>query len=144
MYGMLNQHENVLKNDFLEVHIKIFKLNQRQAKTITKFDSLFVMSRILKTTEATHVNWIHLDKNGVVGNHQATMSQLLFIVEGEGWVKGDTDEYMKIYRGDIVFWEKDEWHETKTEHGVTAIIIESAELSRSEDLTRSGCNIITK
>ena len=81
---------------------------------------------------------LNQNENGVMGDYQAAIPQLFFIV------KGDTDEYMKIYRGDIVFWEKDEWHETKTEHGVTEIMIESAELSRSDDLTRSGCNIITK
>jgi hypothetical protein len=28
-----------------------------------------------------------------------------------------------------VFWEKDEWHETKSDNGLTAIVIESKELN---------------
>lgn len=46
----------------------------------------------------------------------------------EGFVRNEKDEYFKVVSGDAVFWEKDEWHETKTGIGLTAIVIESEEL----------------
>lgn len=61
---------------------------------------------------------------GVIGYHQAVAPQLLLI-----------DEYFKVQTGDAVFWTKDEWHETKTDGGLTAIVIESEELDPSIYMT---------
>ena len=62
-----------------------------------------------------------------MGYHQAVVLQLL--LNGEGNVRNEVDEYFKVESGDAVFWEKDEWHETKTHVGLTAIVIESEELN---------------
>lgn len=53
------------------------------------------------------------------------MSQLLLIVDGEGYVCGANKEKVKIGAGQAVFWEKGEFHETSTEKGLMAIVIES-------------------
>lgn len=89
------------------------------------------MSRIIQTNKAVSIGCMHLDKNGIVGLHQAVVSQLLLILNGEGYVRNHNEEYFKVQSGDAVFWEKDEWHETKTDLGLTAIVIESEELSPS-------------
>ncbi|WP_176483714.1 hypothetical protein [Bacillus sp. FJAT-45066] len=47
------------------------------------------------------------------------------------FLNSDKEEYIKVQTGDAVFWEKDEWHETKTETGLIAIVIESEEISPS-------------
>lgn len=67
----------------------------------------------------------------MVGYHQAVVPQLLLIVEGEGFVRGETDDYINVQRGEAVFWNQGEWHETKTDTGLTAIVIESEELDTS-------------
>ncbi|MNR37887.1 Cupin domain protein [compost metagenome] len=74
---------------------------------------------------------MHLDKNGIIGYHQAVSPQILLIIAGEGEVRGEEHEYCKVQAGDAVFWQKDEWHETKTASGLTAIVIESEELNPS-------------
>ena len=61
--------------------------------------------------------------------HQAVGPQLLLILNGEGYVRNEKEEYFKVEAGDAVFWENDEWHETKTDVGLTAIVIESEELN---------------
>lgn len=61
--------------------------------------------------------------------HQAVVPQLLLILNGEGYVRNKKDEHFKVESGDAVFWGKDEWHETKTDVGLTAIVIESEELT---------------
>jgi len=71
---------------------------------------------------------MHLGENGIVGYHQAVSPQLLLIVSGEGLVRGEQEEYFNVETGDAVFWNKGEWHETKTGKGLMAIIIESQEL----------------
>lgn len=109
--------------------MKIYQFKKETGKRITKFNSDFVMSRITQTEKAAYIGCMHLGKNGLVGYHQAVVPQLLLVVSGEGWVKGETDEYVKVQSGEAVFWDKDEWHETKTDKGLTAIVIESVELT---------------
>lgn len=109
--------------------MKIYQVKKEAGKKISKFDSDFVMSRIAKTEKAAHIGCVHLDENGLIGYHQAVVPQLLLIVNGEGWVRGEQNEYLPVHSGEAVFWDKGEWHETKTDTGLTAIVIESEELN---------------
>ncbi|WP_017691794.1 hypothetical protein [Paenibacillus sp. PAMC 26794] len=111
--------------------MRIFQFKQESGKKITKFESNFVMSRITQTHKEAHIGCMHLAEGGVVGYHQAVVPQLLLIVSGEGWVRGEANEYIKVHCGEAVLWDKDEWHETKTEAGLMAIVIESEELDTS-------------
>ncbi|MFG6496124.1 cupin [Fictibacillus sp. UD] len=109
--------------------MKIYHFQKETGKKITKFNSDFIMSHITQTQKTAHIGCMYLEENGVIGFHQAVVPQLLLIVSGEGWVRGETNEYIKVHSGEAVFWEKDEWHETKTDTGLTAIVIESEELT---------------
>lgn len=108
--------------------MELFKFDKSNGKQISKFNSDFIMSRITQTTKAAHIGCIHLEENGIVGYHQAVSPQLLLIVSGEGLVRGEKEEYVEVEAGDAVFWNKDEWHETKTNTGLMAFVIESEEL----------------
>ncbi|KHF39350.1 cupin [Halalkalibacter okhensis] len=109
--------------------MEIYQFNKETGKKISKFNSNFIMSRIIQTENPTHIGCMYLEENGIIGYHQAVVPQLLFILNGEGFVCGDKKEYVKVQFGDAVFWKKDEWHETKTDTGLTAIVIESEELN---------------
>lgn len=111
--------------------MRIFQFKQESGKKITKFESNFLMSRITQTHKEAHIGCMHLAESGVVGYHQTVVPQLLLIVSGEGWVRGEANEYIKVHCGEAVLWDKDEWHETKTEAGLMAIVIESEELDTS-------------
>ncbi|KOP28992.1 cupin [Exiguobacterium sp. BMC-KP] len=111
--------------------MQIYQFKKEVGKKITKFDSNFVMSRIMQTEKVTHIGCIHLEKDGAIGYHQAVVPQLLLIVEGKGVVRGDADEFISVQSGEAVFWNQGEWHETKTDTGLTAIVIESEELDTS-------------
>jgi quercetin dioxygenase-like cupin family protein len=111
--------------------LEFYNFKKENGIEITKFDSDFVMSRIVRTTNATHIGFMYLEQNGLIGYHQATMPQLLLIMSGEGFVRGEAEEYYNVQPGDAIFWEKDEWHETKTDSGITAVVIESEELNPS-------------
>jgi mannose-6-phosphate isomerase-like protein (cupin superfamily) len=115
--------------------MELYRFDKEMGKAISKFDSDFMMSRIIQTEMATHIGCMYLEVDGVIGYHQAVTPQILLIVAGEGEVRGEKDEYFKVQAGDAVFWEKDEWHETRTKKGLTAIVIENEELSPSLYMT---------
>lgn len=107
--------------------MEFYKFNKESGKEISKFNSYFFMSCIIQTNKPTNIGCMHLEENGIVGYHQAIVPQLL--LNGEGYVRNENDKYYKVESGDAVFWGKDEWHETKTHVGLTAIVIESEELT---------------
>ncbi|MGM0837260.1 MAG: cupin [Bacillota bacterium] len=109
--------------------MKIYQFTKESGKKITKFHSDFVMSRIIQTEKPAHIGCMFLEENGIIGYHQAVVPQLLLIMSGEGFVCSEDKKYMKVQAGDAVFWDKDEWHETKTDRGLTAIVIEGEELN---------------
>ena len=101
-----------------------YKFDKENGKKITKFNSNFILSRIIQTNKVTNIGCMHLDRNGIVGYHQTVGDQLLLILNGEGYVRNEEEKYFKVEAGDAVFWKKDEWHETKTDIGLTAIVME--------------------
>lgn len=111
--------------------MEFYKFSKDSGKIISKFNSNFIMSRVIQTDKPANIGCMHLDANGIVGYHQAVEPQLLVIITGEGYVRNDKQEYFKVKSGDAVFWEKDEWHETISDKGLTAIVIESVELNPS-------------
>jgi quercetin dioxygenase-like cupin family protein len=65
-----------------------------------------------------------LAPGGRIGRHPASVPQLLAVVEGSGWVCGADGEAQAIGAGEAVWWESGEDHETGTDDGLTAIVIE--------------------
>lgn len=108
--------------------MKIIRLDEIEGGNITKYDSIMVMRKILMTSQPSHVGVIDLRENGLVGYHEATVPQMLIILEGEGWVRTGEEAKVEVTAGDIVLWEKGEGHETTTDKGMKAIVIESEAL----------------
>lgn len=73
-----------------------------------------------------------LGPGGRIGRHPATVPQLLAVVDGEGWVSGADGEPRPVTAGEGAFWEAGEEHETWTDDGLTAIVIESTGLKPYE------------
>ncbi|WP_175639134.1 cupin [Metabacillus schmidteae] len=108
--------------------MEIYSFRKDVGKRINHFSSDFIMSRVINTHMPAHVGCMYLEENGVIGFHQAVVPQLLIIVNGKGYVRSENKNYFEVQEGEAVFWTKGEWHETKTETGLTAIVIESEEL----------------
>ncbi|PEM37952.1 cupin [Bacillus toyonensis] len=111
--------------------MKIFDFSEKAGKRISVFQSNFIMSKIVNHQGNVHIGAMHLQENGIIGYHEAVVSQLLLIMDGEGYVCGADKEKVKIRAGQAVFWEKGEFHETSTEHGLLAIIMEAENLEQS-------------
>ncbi|MFS0749767.1 cupin [Oceanobacillus sp. 1P07AA] len=116
--------------------MKIYCFNKQYGQHITHFDSNFIMTRILQTNYETRIGCMHLENNGIIGYHQASVDQLLLIVNGDGWIRTSDTDQTAIHSGQAVFWKKGEWHETKTSTGLTAIVIESSPLNPDLFLTQ--------
>ena len=50
------------------------------------------------------------------------------MVEGEGWVRGPDGERVPVTAGKAVYWEAGEEHESGSDSGMTAIVVEAERL----------------
>lgn len=105
--------------------MKRFRFDQQAGRTIDRFNSVqATISRVVRTPEAVTIGCIHLEAGGVVGYHPAVCPQLFLVVNGEGWVRAEGTERIPIQTGQAAFWITGENHESGTETGMTAIVIE--------------------
>lgn len=105
--------------------MKIFCFAETAGLEIDNYGSKNVIfTRITRLTDKVDINCMHIKPKGLVGYHQATIPQLFLVVHGEGWVRGTTSERVKIRRGQAAYWEAGEWHESGTDTGMMAILVE--------------------
>lgn len=108
--------------------MEVYSFKKEAGRRITQFDSNFVMARIAKTHSEAHMGLMFLESGETVGFHQATVSQLFLVIEGECRVRAGEEPPMTLKTGEAVVWNAGEWHGTTTDNGVTALVIESEEL----------------
>ncbi|WCF05885.1 cupin domain-containing protein [Paenibacillus thiaminolyticus] len=109
--------------------MKIYNFGKDMGQEIKAFDSKnLIMTGMIDATDKIRMGCMHVDAGGIVGFHQASVSQLFAVVAGEGVVKGKEDKEYSIKAGYAAYWEAGEWHETRTEAGLTAIVIEGVAL----------------
>lgn len=103
--------------------VRLFGFGSAEGRHVTQHASDFTMSR-LAHTRGLHVGCMRLGPGGVVGYHQAATHQILAVVEGAGWTRGEAPERTPIAAGTAVYWQPGEWHETGTDTGLVAIVVE--------------------
>jgi quercetin dioxygenase-like cupin family protein len=65
-----------------------------------------------------------IQAGGGIGRHPATVPQILAVLEGSGEVAGADGNAEPIGTGEAVYWATGEEHETHTDSGLTALILE--------------------
>lgn len=70
-----------------------------------------------------------LAPGGRIARHPATMPQILAVLEGAGHVSSGDGAFEPIAAGQAVFWAEGEEHETVTDGGLTALVLEAEGLS---------------
>lgn len=65
-----------------------------------------------------------LAAGGRIVRHPATTPQILAVLEGDGRVSGADGELEPIAAGEAVFWTAGEEHETLSDAGLTALVLE--------------------
>lgn len=113
--------------------MKKFCFDSDVGKEIEQFGSVkAIISEILHLEEEAEISSVYIRPNGKIGRHQAVTPQLFLLVQGEGWVRGAAGKKLSVREGQAIFWEQDEWHESGTETGMTAVIIEAVKIDPAE------------
>jgi quercetin dioxygenase-like cupin family protein len=85
-------------------------------------------ARVRRLAGQAHAVVIELGPGGVVGRHPAASAQLFVVVTGSGWASGADGERVSIEAGEAVAWEPGEEHESGSDGGMTALVVESDSL----------------
>ena len=104
-----------------------FSLEDHPDEVIRGRSENATISHLARTGGPTHVGVFHVGPGGVIGRHPAGMPQAFLVVAGEGWVSGEDRERVRLSAGQGVFWTKGEDHESGSEGGMTAVVIEADE-----------------
>jgi hypothetical protein len=122
--------------------MRLYSFGAANGHSITHFGSehLTITGIVHVTSGDVHIGCMHLGPGGRVGAHQADTPQLFLVVRGEGWVRGPEPERTAIVVDQAAFWEADEEHESGTETGMVALVIEgdTLDLDRLLRLLRPG------
>lgn len=108
--------------------MKIYRLKSEDSRSITAYGSEGAeITPILRSTTACHVAQLKLSAGGSVGLHPAVGEQVFLVLEGEGWVEGETGG-RAVRPGDAAYWTNGENHQSGSNKGLTALLIEGEEL----------------
>ena len=92
-------------------------------REIDRFES--VAARVRRLAPEAHVVVIENGPGGKVGRHPAASEQLFIVVRGSGWVVGEDGRREPIATGEAVLWEAGEEHESGSDEGLTALVVEA-------------------
>ena len=109
--------------------MKVIELERAESRGIDHYGSERASASLLTVPEGdAHVVRIRLEAGGVLGRHAARADQLFIVVEGEGVATGADGDVAAVRAGTAVFWTAGEEHETRSDSGLTAIVVESPRL----------------
>jgi quercetin dioxygenase-like cupin family protein len=118
--------------------VRTFGFGADAGRHVDQHGSDFVISRLVHS-DAVHIACMRLGPGGRVGYHPAATYQLFAIVEGEGWVRGETGDSVPVRTGQAAFWEPGERHAAGTDTGMVAMVVEGDVLAvRPEKLGPVG------
>ncbi|TCZ79289.1 cupin [Paenibacillus albiflavus] len=117
--------------------MRLFSFDQSAGNAIDKYGSknlvITPIMRLLdKQLDIIQMACMHLDKDGLIGGHEAVIPQMFIVVDGEGWATGGEGIRIPISKGQLVLWNAGEWHEVSSENGLCAIVVESDQLEPLE------------
>ncbi len=105
---------------------------------IDRFGSRFSMTHILRIAGGVQTGWAQLPAGGLIGKHRAAGNQLLLVVSGSGSVSGDDGVARPISAGEGAFWTAGEEHETRSEGGLAAFVMEGSGIDPANFHARCG------
>jgi quercetin dioxygenase-like cupin family protein len=88
-----------------------------------------VSAHVRRLAPEAHAVVIEIGPGGVVGRHPAVVAQLFVVVRGTGWVSGADGLRIQISAGEAVLWEPGEEHESGSDEGMTALVVEAESLT---------------
>jgi quercetin dioxygenase-like cupin family protein len=105
--------------------MKIFRFDPEAGKEDEQFGSVkAVISKVLQLDDRAEINAVYFRPHESISHQQTVTQRLFLLVKGHGWMKSEGGKFT-VTEGQAILWDKDEWHETGTEIGMTAVIIEA-------------------
>ena len=80
-----------------------------------------------------HVYRVHFEPGGQIGPHRAGFGQLFLVTAGAGWVADGDDDRRELAVGEGAYIRRGEVHAKGSDTGMTALIIQVAELETVEE-----------
>jgi quercetin dioxygenase-like cupin family protein len=115
--------------------MKLYHFDPQTAPRRTDFGSRGMrLIRISRSSSGLSVVCVHLEAGGVIARHAAAVHQLFCVVSGTGEASGADGDFRAISAGTAAFWQQGEQHETRTETGLMAFIIEGTDLNPAQFL----------
>jgi quercetin dioxygenase-like cupin family protein len=104
--------------------MRIVSLAAVPRRQVDAHDSVGFSVGALGLTADAHLVVVRLRAGGVIGRHRAPGTQVLLVVDGDAVVSGRDGEPREIGPGQAAVWDSGEEHETRSEHGLTAFVVE--------------------
>ena len=104
--------------------MELLRFDSGAGKRIDAYESEFVLAPLTPPGGTVKAACFHIPPGGVVGFHEATVPQLFCVVVGSGWVTGADRARVPVAALDAAFWEAGEWHESGSDEGMTAVVLE--------------------
>lgn len=82
------------------------------------------LTRPLSDEVALQAAVFRIATGGCIARHPAIVPQILAVIDGSGEVSGADGISEHIAAGEAVFWAAGEEHETRTDTGLTALVLE--------------------
>jgi mannose-6-phosphate isomerase-like protein (cupin superfamily) len=109
--------------------MKRFHIAEEHTRPIGDYGSSFRLLRLLRARSSeVRVDLAYLAPGDDIARHPAGLPQLFCVIAGSGVVSGGDEIEYPISAGEAAFWAQGEHHQTRSERGLTAIIIQSPEL----------------
>ncbi|MDA8346726.1 MAG: cupin domain-containing protein [Thermaerobacter sp.] len=105
--------------------MRVLDFAKETAQPVTHYGSSgFALARLFSGTLALHAHLCYLAPGGRIGRHEAASEQLLLVVDGSAMVRGQAGAQELLRAGEAVFFARGEEHETQSEGGMRAVILE--------------------
>jgi quercetin dioxygenase-like cupin family protein len=105
--------------------MRVHRAEEMASRQITVFESEAASVAHIAQGDNVTVVRIELGAGGRLGMHPAAAPQLFIIVEGTGTVLSDGQAPREVLAGTTVLLQQGEPHETRSETGLTAIVVEA-------------------
>ena len=116
--------------------MQIFDFSAQSSKPIMQYGSQnAIVSHLVHGDGPFFIVCIRVEAGGFLGRHEAHNNQLFCVVAGAGTVSGDDGIFLPITAGQAAFWQAGEFHETRSQTGLTAMVFEGVNLQPHESLT---------
>jgi len=105
--------------------MKLYSFDPKADQETDQFGSVkAIIAKAVAMEPEAAVNVAYIHPMERIGYYEEAAPQLFLLVEGAGWVRNEFDEVFPVKEGQAIFWEQNEWHESGSDNGMTAVIIE--------------------